>query len=230
MNREEFSDQLSSLVQNYHPAQDVVDQVRELEVLMVIGPSGVGKTTLMQDSGLAYVPSDTTRQARPGEVEGEDFYFRADYDQIVEQIKSGRFVQIAVDSGGDLKATKASSYPKNGVVVMAVLADVLPVFRSLGFKQTLSAFITPPNYDEWMRRLLIHQLSPEEFAKRIEEAQRSIDIALKDADMHFIMNDNLEIAGKQLVGLLSGNVDSKLEVDARRAAESLLARVSEPRS
>ena len=124
MTREEFSAALPELVKTYQPAPDIANQIKALEVLMLVGPSGVGKTTLIQESGLAYVPSDTTRPARPGEVEGEDFYFRSDCDQIVQEIRSGKFVQIAVDPGGDLKATKASSYPRNGVIVMAVVADV----------------------------------------------------------------------------------------------------------
>jgi guanylate kinase len=230
MTREEFSAQLPALVSNYQPAQDVLDQVKGLEVLMVVGPSGVGKTTLIQGSGLAYVPSDTTRAARPGEIEAQDFYFRSDYDQIVQEIQSGRFVQVAVDSGGDLKATKASSYPQSGVVVMAVVADALPIFRKLGFKRTVTAFITPPTYDEWMRRLLIHQLSADEFGKRIEEAQRSISTSLSDPEMHFIMNDNLELAENQLIGLLAGNIDQDREQRAKQAAEGLLSRVSEAKS
>jgi len=227
MTREDFTSQLPELVNSYHPASDVLEQIKGLEVLMVVGPSGVGKTTLIQGSGLAYVPSDTTRQARPGEIEAQDFYFRSDYDQIIQEMQSGRFVQVAVDSGGDLKATKATSYPQSGIVVMAVVADVLPVFRQLGFKRTVTAFITPPTYDEWMRRLLIHHLTPSEFAKRIEEAQRSIGIALNDSEMHFVLNDNIELAEKQLVGLLAGAVDREREQTAKTAANALLAKVSE---
>ncbi len=230
MTREEFSAALPELVKNYQPATDVANQTKGLEVLMAVGPSGAGKTTLIQASGLTYVPSDTTRLPRPGEIEGEDFYFRSDYDQIVEEIRAGRFVQVAVDSGGDLKATKASSYPQSGVVMMAVVADVLPIFRNLGFKRTISAFVTPPSYDEWMRRLLIHQLNADEFAKRIDEAERSLKAALSDPDMHFVLNDDVETAKNQLLGLLAGNVDQNREQAARQAAQVLLGRVSESRT
>lgn len=230
MTREEFSAQLPELVRSYQPASDVLDQVKGLEVLMVIGPSGVGKTTIVQSSDLAYVPSDTTRPARPGEVEAEDFYFRSDYNQIIQEIQSGRFVQVAVDSGGDLKATKASSYPQSGVVVMAVVADALPIFRNLGFKRTISAFIAPPSYDEWMRRLLIHRLSADEFAKRIDEAKRSINISLNDPEMHFILNDETEAAKNQLLGLLTNNTDIDREQSAKQAAENLMGRISETKN
>src|SRR6266550_839801 len=111
MTSEEFRRQLPELVRNYRPAPDVLNKIKNLNLLMVIGPSGVGKTTIINRLGLRYVPSDTTRDSRLGEQEGVDFYFRKDYGQIVSELKNGQFVQAAVDSGGDLKATKASSYP-----------------------------------------------------------------------------------------------------------------------
>jgi flagellar biosynthesis GTPase FlhF len=43
MTREEFLAQLPELVKNYQPAPDVLKQIGNLEVLMVVGPSGVGK-------------------------------------------------------------------------------------------------------------------------------------------------------------------------------------------
>jgi guanylate kinase len=230
MTREEFSAQLPELVKNYQPAADVLSQARNLELLMVVGPSGVGKTTLIQGSGLAYVPGDTTRTPRPEEKNGEDYYFRSDFDQIAQEIHAGRFVQVAIGPGGDFYSTKATSFPASGVATMAVLADVLPIFRNLGFKKTISAFVTPPSYDEWMRRLLIHRLSPEQFAKRIEEAKRSLELSLNDPEMHFIMNDEIDPAENQLASLLTGNIDQTREGNAKQAAQALLARLSDAKS
>lgn len=222
MTREEFLSQLPSLVQSYQPAEDVITQIRNLDLMMVVGPSGVGKTTLIQGSGLAYVPSDTTRAKRPQEIEGEDFFFRSDYDNILEEIRQGRFLQIAVDSGGDFKATKGASYPSEGIVIMAVVADALPAFRSLGFRKTTSAFVSPPSYDEWMRRLLIHQLSPEQFSKRMDEAKRSLSLSLDDPLMHFILNDDATAAEEQLIALIADSPNPERESLAKQAAKDML--------
>lgn len=227
MTREEFLARLPALVKDYQPAPDVLAQLGNVELLMIVGPSGVGKTTLIQRSGLVYVPSDTTRPIRPEEKNGEDYFFRSDYDQIVQEISAGRYAQVAVDSGGDLKATKDTSYPNSGMAIMAVVADVLPIFKELGFKKTTSAFITPPSYDEWMRRLLIHRLTPEQFAMRIDEAKRSFSISLNDPDMHFVLNDDIEAAENQLVSLIAGNINLHREQDAKLAAGELLKKLSE---
>jgi ABC-type lipoprotein export system ATPase subunit len=44
MTREEFLRSLPELVRDYRPAEDVATHIKNLDLLMVIGPSGVGKT------------------------------------------------------------------------------------------------------------------------------------------------------------------------------------------
>jgi guanylate kinase len=225
MTREEFLKQLPELVRNYKPAFDVASHIKNLDLLMIIGPSGVGKTAIINRLNLKYIVSDTTREPRPDEKEGVDYFFRKDYDKIVEEMKNGRFVQAVIDSGGDLKATSDSTYPKTGIAVMAVIAIVVPNFRDLGFRKTFSVFITPPSFEEWMQRLDIHHLSAEQQALRLAEAARSFEFALNDKETHFILNDDIEEAVNQTKNVLEGVVDQDREAEARSMAESLLGNV-----
>lgn len=227
MTREEFQQRLPALVAAYRPALDVVDLIGRLNLLMVVGPSGVGKTTLINELSLVHVLSDNSRPPREGEQEGVDFYFRNDYEQVVKEIQGGRFVQVVVDSGGDLKATKATSYPDEGDVVMAVLADAVPTFRSLGFARTITAFITPPSYEEWMRRMKQHELKGEELARRLSEAKRSFSFALNDEQTHFIFSKDVPTAVAQLNDLLSGKTNSALELNARISAEQIMIKLNQ---
>jgi guanylate kinase len=130
---------------------------------MLSAPSGAGKTTLAdalrQTSEFVYSVSCTTRPARAGEVEGEDYQFLTEAEfnarvkageflehalvhghrygtllkPIVENLRSGRDVLIDVDTQG--AANIRSS--KDGFIRNA-LADV---------------FIMPPDVDELRRRL-----------------------------------------------------------------------------
>jgi guanylate kinase len=222
MNREKFLKLLPSLAQNYKPSPEVLSKIGNLSLVMVIGPSGVGKTSVIERLNLKYVPSDTTRAARPGEKEGVDFYFLNNYQKIISDLKNGQFVQVAVDSGGDLKATRSSSYPDSGTIVMAIVTDVVPIMRSLGFRQSISTFITPPIYEEWMRRLKSHRLTKEQLSKRLAEAKRSLEFALTDEQMHFILADEVELAVKQVEDLVKGKTDAEREKTARKAAEEML--------
>jgi guanylate kinase len=225
MTKEEFLKQLPELVRNYKPAFDVTSHIKNLDLLMVIGPSGVGKTAIINRLELKYIISDTTREPRPDEKEGVDYYFRQDYDKIVDEMKNGRFVQTVIDSGGDLKATRDSTYPASGIAVMAVIAGVVPNFRELGFRKTISVFITPPSFQEWMQRLDIHNLSAEQQALRLAEAARSFEFALNDKDTHLILNDDIQDAVNQTKNVLEGIINTDREAEARSLAESLLGNV-----
>jgi guanylate kinase len=225
MTREEFLKQLPELVRNYKPAFDVSTHIKNLDLLMVIGPSGVGKTAIINRLNLKYIVSDTSREPRPDEKESVDYYFRQDYDKIVDEMKNGRFVQAVIDSGGDLKATSDSTYPESGIAVMAVVAGVVQNFRQLGFRKTFSVFITPPSFEEWMQRLDVHNLSAEQQALRLAEAARSLEFALNDKEVHLILNDNIEEAVNQTKNVLEGNIDQERETEARSIAEQLLGNV-----
>lgn len=106
---------------------------------------------------------------------------------------------------------------------MPVMVDVVPNFRELGFRETVSVFNTPPSNEEWMRRLSVHPLSEEQLQRRLNEARLSFTFALTDEETHPILNDDIGLATKQLRDLLEGKVDTARELKARHIIETLLA-------
>lgn len=68
-------------------------------MLVLSGPSGTGKTTLAKgllelDEHITTSVSVTTREKRPGEVEGQDYYF-VDTEKFNQMIESGDFLEYA---------------------------------------------------------------------------------------------------------------------------------------
>jgi guanylate kinase len=222
MTHEDFVKALPELVYGYQPAPAVIEHIGRVTLLMLVGPSGVGKSTLIKHSGLHFVPSDTTRMPRPGEKDGVDMNFRTDYDQLAADIKAGNFVQIAPFATGELYATKYSSYPESGAAVMPVMAEAVPLFRKLGFEKTISAFVVPPSYQEWMRRMSEQQMTVEQRAKRLSEAKISFEFGLSDQQTHFILCDDINESAGQVKDLLNGQSNEVLEAEARAVAQSLL--------
>lgn len=226
MTREEFIKLLPELVKDYTPPAMVLSRIRNVDLMMIVGGTGVGKTSIIKQLGLPYVVADITRPIRPDEINGLDYNFRTDYDQLANEIKQRNFVQINVFETGDFYGTRASAYPEVGFAVVGVVAEKVPQFRQAGFSDTITAFVTPPEFLEWMGRLDRHNVETEQLGARLAEAKKSFQFALQDNQTHFILNDELGKAVEQTKMLLAGNVDRERETHARAAAELICQELS----
>jgi guanylate kinase len=75
-----------------------------LSVFVITGPSGAGKGTLIKRllgrlEGLEVAVSATTRQQRPGEVDGREYWF-LDEHEFVRRIEAGEFLEHVEFVGG----------------------------------------------------------------------------------------------------------------------------------
>ncbi|HET7827528.1 MAG TPA: hypothetical protein VFK97_01530 [Candidatus Saccharimonadales bacterium] len=221
MTRDDFLKLLPELVKDYQPQPEALARIANVDLLMVVGATGVGKTSIIKRLDIPFVITDTTRPARPEEIDGSDYNFRTDYDQVVADVKARKFVQVAIGPAGDFYATQAIAYPEVGFAVYAIVSDVIPQFRRLGFNEVISAFITPPDFLEWMSRIDRHNNESDQLAQRLDEAKRSFNFALNDKLTHFILNDDLDMAVRQTEMLLNGKTDSVRESQARQSAERI---------
>ncbi len=79
------------------------------KIFFISGPSGVGKGTLINElkekhSDWVFPPSCTTRDPRPGEIEGETYFF-VSKKEFKEKIKAGEFLEYAIVHGGHMYGT-----------------------------------------------------------------------------------------------------------------------------
>src|SRR6266404_2100083 len=215
MTREDFIKALPDLVKEYQPLPEVLALIGSIDLLMIIEATGVGKTAIIKRLGIPYVVTDTTRPIRPEEINGSDYFFRTDYEQLISEIRERKFVQVNIFSTGDFYGTRASAYPEVGLAVYAVVSNLIPQMRELGFSETTSAFIVPPTFLEWMDRMDRHDVEKDQLAQRLQEAKRSFNFALNDSQTHLIYNENLNKAVEQTKALINGQPDPEREAQAR---------------
>ncbi|HEY5668000.1 MAG TPA: hypothetical protein VIR03_02425 [Candidatus Saccharimonadales bacterium] len=182
--------------EDYKPSEAVLGHLPKVIFVAVIGPTAVGKTTLMNAAAvrcpaLHPILTTTTRSPRPGEENDVDFHFCTP-EEMQRRIAEYGYVQFVISPmNGALYATAPEDYAKDGVAMMPVVADAMSVFKSLPFKTIRSVYILPPSWEVWQQRIASHGFTPEEHEQRMLEAGRSLRYALEDPDIIFVVNDDL---------------------------------------
>ena len=226
MEKAEFIIWAKKLASSYQASAVVKDQLSHVRLIGFVGPTGVGKTTIIKKTGLPYVRSDVTRPPREGEKDGREYNFRTDYSGILEDIKQGRYVQFVINQNGEFYGTLATEYPEGGNCTMSIIARAIPQFRSLGFATVLPIYVLPPSYVEWMNR--IGSVRSADLQARFAEARESLPIALEDPEYHFVLNDNIDDVMKDVDLIIKGEPVSEHRTSlARQTAELLIGRLGD---
>ncbi len=157
-------------------------------ILFVISaPSGAGKTTLVeafrQTPEFVYSVSCTTRPARTGEIEGEDYHFLSESD-FLARVQAGEFLEYAKVHGhyyGTLRNPVLNNL-KNGVdVLIDIDTQGAAAIRNCDdefIRQALAdVFIMPPNLEELQRRLIKRGTeTPKQVELRLVNAAREMEL------------------------------------------------------
>jgi len=226
MEKKDFIEWARKLQQTYIASNEVRSKLSKVDLLAIVGPTGVGKTTLINKLDIPSVLSDVTRDLRPGENNNQNYHFREDYLDILKEIKSGEFAQFLVSDSGEFYGTHVSAYPNDGWCSMAIFATAIPDFRKLGFKRVVPIYIMPPGYVEWMRR--IGELRAGDLNVRIAESIISIRTALVDPEYRYVLNDNMELALNDINAIMAGHeIDEHRARLAKESADILLERLGD---
>lgn len=168
-------------------------------LIVLTGPSGVGKGTLLRSllkrhPELYLSVSATTRQPRPGEIDGKHYYFvsRHKFEQMVT---AGELLEWA-EYAGNYYGTPSSPVERQIQLGQSVILEIEVVgARKIHktFPTALRIFILPPSLAELEQRIRRRgQDSAEAIAQRLSCAKAEIDAA-DEFDLQ-IVNDDLETA------------------------------------
>ena len=133
------------------------------QLIVVSGPSGTGKTTLCRTACAAgeavFSVSCTTRQPRPGEVDGRDYFFLAEPD-FLSRVERGELFEYARVHDRWYGTLKSHVYDnlRRGIDVLLDIdvqgaAQIRACQDELVRRCLLDLFILPPSLDELRQRL-----------------------------------------------------------------------------
>ena len=174
------------------------------KLIVVTGPSGVGKGTLLKKllecypDRLLFSISATTRSPRSGEEHGREYFFwtRAEFE---EKRDLGEFLEWA-EYAGNLYGTPRQPIQAAIALGKIVLLEIeLEGARQVAqsFPTAKRIFIAPPSMQILEERLRQRSTdSDEQISKRLAHAK--LEVAAADEFNISIVNDDLETAIQQL--------------------------------
>ena len=174
-------------------------------ILILSGPSGCGKSTLLKEvykdiSDYYFSISTTTREPRTGEENGVDYLFTSK-EEFEKDIQNDDFLEYAKvhDNyyGTSLKPIK-EALEQGKLVIFDIDVQGHEIVRNKLDSIVTSVFITTPSLTLLEERLNARNTdSIEIIEKRINNAKIEVGF-FQDYD-YLIINDDLEIAAKELV-------------------------------
>lgn len=186
----------------------MVENTRQGRLVVLVGPSAVGKSSVVRCvrermPQLVFSVSATTRAARPGEVDGRDYWFvtRQQFDAMVARSELLEWAEIH----GGLQRSGTPAQPVHDALAAGkpVLVEVdLTGARAIraAMPKAVLVFLAPPSWDELVARMRRRGTeSPDAIARRLQTART--ELAACDEFDIVIINDDLTSACEQLVSL-----------------------------
>jgi len=176
-------------------------------LFILSGPSGVGKGTVREklfeeEPQLKYSVSATTRDMRPGEIHGSDYFFKK-HKEFEEMIENEELLEHAkyVDNyyGTPRGYVEAELEAGNDVFLEIEVQGALQVKEN--FSGGVFIFLSPPSLDILKNRIVSRGTESEELVRnRLIEARKELNM-MHNYD-YVVVNDQIDNAVKKVKSII----------------------------
>ena len=176
-------------------------------LILISGPSGTGKGTVWDllrknHPEISYSISATTRQPRPGEQDGVNYYFY-DKEKFRQMIDAGELLEWAEVYGNYYGTPKQKVLDRlnagEDILLEIDTQGALNVMKAV--PEGLFIFLLPPSLEELANRLKGRGTETEEsLQRRLGAAVDEIKIAHNYR--YVVVNDKVEAAEKAIAGII----------------------------
>jgi guanylate kinase len=187
------------------------DSLQSGRLVVVSGPSGVGKSTItravLEQTGVIFSVSATTRKPRSGEVDGKDYHFidRPAFEQMIERGEMLEWAEVFGNLYGSPLAPVQEAIETGKVVLLEIdIQGGLQVHEKM--PEATFVLITPPSEQELERRLRGRGTEDEKsFCRRFGKAKEELKTAIESGIYtKVVVNEDLENTIPQVVKIVTG--------------------------
>ena len=180
-------------------------------LFVISGASGVGKSTVLkrvmeQRKDLTFSVSATTRAPRPGEVDGESYYF-VTKEQFEAMIARGEFLEYDahMDNYYGTPVAQAREKMEKGSVILDIEPNGAFNVRKV-MPDAVLIFIAPPSLEELQRRLAGRgDTSAEQMKLRMERSVWEMEQSRKYD--YVVVNDQVEACAEEILNIIAEKAD-----------------------
>ena len=180
-------------------------------LFVISGASGVGKSTVLklvmeERKDLTFSVSATTRAPRPGEVDGESYYF-VTKEQFEAMIARGEFLEYDAHMANyyGTPAAQAEEKMKKGSVILDIEPNGAFNVRK-AMPDAVLIFIAPPSLEELQRRLTSRgDTSEEQMKLRLERSAWEMEQSKKYD--YVVINDQVETCANEILKIIAEKAD-----------------------
>lgn len=185
-------------------------------LFVISAPSGAGKTTLVREVldrlraelGLMRVITHTSKQPRPGEVQGVDYHFLSE-EEFKQKIEEDFFIEHSTVYGAYYGVAKALFKKLDeGIHHIAIVDRAGAASLKAKVADAVLIWIHPPAKEVLEQRLSARaQDSQEVISFRLKIAEEELEVAKEETLFeHVIVNDDLQEAVRELENLIREKV------------------------
>lgn len=183
-------------------------------LIVLSGPSGVGKGTILKKFvndptlKLAFSVSMTTREKRPGEVEGVNYYY-VSKERFEEAKQNGELLESAEFVGNyygtPLKEVQRLRAEGKNVLLEIEVQGCEQVVKKV--PDALTIFIVPPSMEELEERIRGRGTESEEVLRsRLQKAAKEMELV--DHYKYVVCNDDVDKASDTITTIIKRHMEN----------------------
>jgi guanylate kinase len=203
--------EFQEVLKHYRVSDRGLKALEDLPLVLMLAPTSSGRNTIIRQlvstGGYHYIVSDTTRPPRINdgipERNGQEYWFRSE-EEMLADLRAGEYLEAELIhdqqvSGISIRELEAAKKEQKVAVTDIDLEGVRNILRVK--PDTFAVMLVPPSFDEWQRRITQRgRMSEQEYARRLQTADRIFEEASKENYYHFVISENVQ----QSIGIING--------------------------